>query len=102
MKNEFQYICSSKTVKGSAHKRMSLILNLKWLGLAILFIGTTNATLINGSSSPNYINSINALDKSPASSGMLVSEMTWVFLGEGSNGPCMSNTDCCVNTFCYG
>lgn len=35
-------------------------------------------------------------------SGMAASEMKWVLLPVGSNGSCVSNTDVCANTFCYG
>lgn len=33
---------------------------------------------------------------------LVVPEMKWVLLPAGNNGSCVSNTDCCANTFCYG
>ncbi len=30
------------------------------------------------------------------------STMHWVYLPPGTNGTCVSNTDCCTNVFCYG
>ncbi len=42
------------------------------------------------------------LTVTPAAANADTSTMHWVFLPPGTNGTCVSNTDCCTNVFCYG
>jgi hypothetical protein len=75
MKNSLEYIHDHLTIAGSAGQSMSR----KWVcfTMLVVFVGAFNVAL-------------NA------------SEMRWVLLPAGTNGSCVSNTDCNQNIFCYG
>ena len=70
----------------------SLLRLTGWIFLVA--IGTT--------ASGKVIRPQNFLPAAQPSSMLVVPEMKWILLPAGSNGSCVSNTNCCANTFCYG
>ena len=66
-------------------KAMPGVKSLRLLFLSLISLGT--------------VTSIIAIQ--PATS-IVIPEMRWVLLPGGTTGSCVSNTDCCTNTYCYG
>ena len=77
MKKYLQHIRSSIANALIAYCRMSFVKKLRWIVIVAIFTGA-----IPGS--------------------FAASEMRWVLIPEGTNGTCVSNTDCNQNIFCYG
>jgi len=77
MKKYVQYIHPCIAIVRFAHVRMTFVKKLRWIIVAATFVGAITEALAT-------------------------SEMRWVLIPEGTNGTCVSNTDCNQNIFCYG
>src|SRR5688572_28364924 len=86
MKNELDKIPSGLAQTLPGYLAMSRVRSLRFVLISLLFLGTVPAILAN--------------EPAPASS--VIPEMRWVLLPGGTTGSCVSNTDCCTNTYCYG
>jgi predicted outer membrane repeat protein len=94
MKNEQLYIPS-----GMAHTLPSFLMpwmqNLRLLAITaiIAIIGTPLRANEPAKISPSNLYEVSAT---------VIPTMRWVLLPGGTSGTCVSNTDCCTNTYCYG
>ena len=86
MKNELHNIVSGLAQTLPAYNAMSGVSSLRFVFISLIFIGTVTALPANN----------------PTNAPNVIPEMRWVLLPGGTTGSCVSNTDCCTNTYCYG
>lgn len=102
MKYGSLYIYATIIMSLPFYLQISVVKELRWLAAAVIFICINPGMFAKADALAIKLilsETISALD---VSVNVVIPEMRWVLLPGGTNGACVSSTDCCQNIFCYG